>query len=185
MTSGRVESLSPAQAEQAKLQALLQAAPAAYEDNFMSADDLTALRAGEPDEIDPSTLPMGLRSWALESRLGVGQSDAGDQGRQRGTELGQRIQYRQQTLNYGEWLLQADVRSMQGAQDAWNGIGALGYARQSSSQRITLRNLAMPITPGIRMDTTVGDGYSELTTGLGQNYRLMLGTSTILSLIHI
>lgn len=177
--SARVESLSPAQAEQARLRATIEAAPAAYEDNFMSADDLTALRAGAADDVDPNTLPLGMRSWVLESRLGVGQSDAGDQGRQRGTELGQRIQYRQQTLNYGEWLLQADIRSMHGAQDAWNGIGALGYARQSSSQRITLRNLAMPITPGIRMDTTIGDGYSELTTGLGQNYRLMLGTSTL------
>ncbi|PWB13926.1 hypothetical protein, partial [Comamonas sp. JNW] len=40
----QVESLSPAQAEQARLRALVEAAPAAYEDNFMSADELTALR---------------------------------------------------------------------------------------------------------------------------------------------
>ncbi|QMV72178.1 hypothetical protein HS961_04655 [Comamonas piscis] len=179
VASAKVESLSPAQAEQARLRAIVDAAPAAYEDHFMSADELTALRAGEAEEVDPSTLPLGLRSWALESRLGIAQSDAGDRGRQSGTELGQRIQYRQQTLNYGDWLLQADVRSMQGGQDSFNGIGALGYARQSSSQRITLRNLAMPITPGIRMDTTIGDGYSELTAGLSQNYRLMLGTTTL------
>ncbi len=175
----QVESLSPAQAEQARLRALVEAVPAAYEDNFMSADELTALRAGEADELDPSTLPLGLRSWVLESRLGVAQSDNGELGSKRGIELGQRIQYRQQTLNYGEWLLQADVRSMHGGQDAFNGIGALGYARQSSSQRITVQNLAIPLTPGIRMDTTIGDGYSELTRGLGQNYRLMLGTSTL------
>ncbi len=177
--SAQVESLSAAQAEQARLRATIEAAPAAYEDNFMSADELTALRAGEAEEVDPSTLPLGLRSWALESRLGIARSDNRQLGSQSGTELGQRIQYRQQTLNYGEWLLQADVRSMQGGQDAFNGIGALGYARQSSSQRITVQNLAMPITPGIRMDTTIGDGYSELTRGLGQNYRLMLGTSTV------
>ncbi|WP_460547584.1 SdrD B-like domain-containing protein [Comamonas piscis] len=175
----QVQSLNQGQAEQARLRAIVDAAPAAYEDNFMSADELTGLRAGEPQEVDPSTLPPGLRSWVLESRLGVAQSDAGDRGRQSGTELGQRLQYRQQTLNYGDWLLQADVRSMQGGQDSFNGIGALGYARQSSSQRITLRNLAMPVTPGIRMDTTIGDGYSELTAGLGQNYRLMLGTTTL------
>jgi len=177
--SARVESLDAAQAEQARLRAAIEAAPAAYEDNFMSADELTALRAGEAEEVDPSTLPLGLRSWALESRLGIAQSDRGQLASQSGTELGQRIQYRQQTLNYGEWLLQADVRSMHGGQDAFNGIGALGYARQSNSQRITVQNLAMPLTPGIRMDTTIGDGYSELTRGLGQNYRLMLGTSTV------
>ncbi len=177
--SARVESLDAAQAEQARLRAAIEAAPAAYEDNFMSADELTALRAGEAEEVDPSTLPLGLRSWALESRLGIAQSDRGQLASQSGTELGQRIQYRQQTLNYGEWLLQADVRSMHGGQDAFNGIGALGYARQTNSQRITVQNLAMPLTPGIRMDTTIGDGYSELTRGLGQNYRLMLGTSTV------
>ncbi|MDR0261129.1 MAG: hypothetical protein LBI76_15115, partial [Comamonas sp.] len=124
--SAKVESLSPAQAEQARLRAIIDGAPAAYEDNFMSADDLKALRAGEPEEVDPSTLPLGLRNWVLESRLGVAQSDAGERGRQSGTELGQRIQYRQQTLNYGDWLLQADVRSMQGARDSFNGIGSLG-----------------------------------------------------------
>ena len=177
--SAKVESLSLAQAEQARLRATIEAAPAAYEDNFMSADDLKALRAGEPEEVDPSTLPLGLRNWVLESRLGIAHSDNGGLGSEQGTELGQRIQYRQQTLNYGDWLLQADVRSIQGARDSLNGIGALGYARQSSSQRITVQNLAMPITPGIRMDTTIGDGYSELTTGLSQNYRLMLGTSTL------
>lgn len=177
--SSRVESLSPAEAEQARLRAVIEAAPAAYEDHFMSADELTALRAGDAPDVDPSTLPLGLRSWALESRLGLGQSDHGSQGQQRGTELGQRILYRQQTLNHGEWMLQADVRSMHGGQDAWNGIGALGYARRSSSQRITVQNLDMPVTPGIRMDTTIGDSYSELTRGLGQNYRLMLGTSTL------
>ncbi|MDR2328635.1 MAG: hypothetical protein LBE58_03495, partial [Comamonas sp.] len=108
--SAQVESLSAAQAEQARLRATIEAAPAAYEDNFMSADELTALRAGEAEEVDPSTLPLGLRSWALESRLGIARSDNGPLGSQSGTELGQRIQYRQQTLNYGEWLLQADVR---------------------------------------------------------------------------
>ena len=60
--SARVESLSPAQAEQARLRATIEAAPAAYEDNFMSADDLTALRAGAADDVDPNTLPLGMRS---------------------------------------------------------------------------------------------------------------------------
>lgn len=176
-SADRIEALTPAQAEQARLRAQIEGAPAAYEDRFMSADEVTALRA--EDGPDPESLPEGLRTWVVEGRIGVGQSDGSSAGKRRATELGQRIEYRQQTLNYGEWTLQADARALRGTQDAWNGIGALGYAHEANSQRITLRNLATPIAPGIFVDTTLGDTYSELTTGLSRNYRLTLGTSTV------
>ena len=174
-----IESLTPDQAEQARLRALVDTAPKAYEDQFMSADEITALRAGEPSEADLLNQPDGLRSWSVESRLGMGQSSGSSAGQRRATEFGQRIEYRQQSLNYGEWTLQADARSIHGSQDAWNGVGGLGYARESSSQRITLRNLAAPITPSLFADTSLGDTYSELTTGLSRNYRLSLGSSNV------
>lgn len=175
-----VEVLTPAQAEQLRLRALIDAAPTTYTDQFMSADEVTALRAESLEaNTDLASQPEGLRSWVLENRLGFGQSDGTSLGKRRATELGQRIEYRQQTLNYGEWILQADGRALHGDQNSWNGIGALGYAHEASSQRITLRNLGTPVTQGVLADTTVGDTYSELTTGLSRNYRLTLGTNTV------
>ena len=175
-----IEAMTPEQAEQARLRKLMDAAPAAYEDKFMSADEVSALRSDTANRAaDDSSQPEGLRSWSVEGRLGAAQSNSSSAGKRQATEFGQRIEYRQQTLNYGEWVLQADGRAQHGDQDAGNGIGALGYAREASSQRITLRNLGMPITPGVMADTTLGDAYSELTTGLSRNYRLTLGTSTV------
>lgn len=176
----RIEALTPAQAEQARLRALVDAAAPAYEDRFMSPDEVTALRSeAGAAEADAASQPEGLRSWAVEGRLGWGQSDSTGLDKRQATEFGQRIEYRQQTLNYGEWILQADARALRGDQNAWNGIGALGYAREARSQRITLRNLGTPLTRDVLADTTLGDTYSELTTGLSRNYRLTLGTSTV------
>lgn len=175
-----IEAMTPAEAEQARLRKLIDAAPPAYEDRFMSADEVSSLRSGEAASAEEAlSQPEGLRSWSVEGRLGAAQSSSSGAGKRQATEFGQRIEYRQQTLNYGEWVLQADGRSQHGDQDAGNGIGALGYAREASSQRITLRNLGMPLTPGVLADTTLGDAYSELTTGLSRNYRLTLGTSTV------
>src|SRR2546425_9754682 len=50
-------------------------------------------------------------------------------------------------------------------------IGGLGYARQATSERFTLRNLGFPLTTQTFADTAVGDLYSELTDGLARNYR--------------
>jgi len=170
----RVEALTPAQAEQARLRALIKAAPQAYEDHFMDA--------GGPDipPAEPEPEPEGLRTWAVESRIGFGEADSTGIGRRRATEFGQRFEYRQQTLNYGEWVLQADLRSLHGDTDAaWAGIGALGYARDARSQRFTLRSLGLPLTQDVLADSAVGDIYSELTDGLSRNYRLSLGSSMV------
>lgn len=174
-----IESLTPTEAEQARLREQLNAAPPAYEDRFMSAEDVSALSGHESTDTTPQDQPEGLRTWALESRMGIGQSDSSSVGQRRATELGQRIEYRQQTLNYGEWSLQMDARQLHGTKDTWNGIGTLGYANEPYSQRFTLRNLAAPLASGLFADTTLGDQYSELTTGLSRNYRLTLGSTTV------
>jgi hypothetical protein len=178
MAEARIESLDRTQAEQARIKALLDAAPASYQDRFMNPDELTAAEAAEPDA--EAGQPEGLRSWVVESRLGLGDARTTGLGRQRATELGQRVEYRRETLNYGEFTLQAEGRHQSGDHFSGGlGIGALGYARQASSERFTLRNLGFPLTAHTFADTTIGDLYSELTEGLARNYRLSLGSTTV------
>lgn len=176
MAEARIESLDRDQAEQARLKALADGAPKAYQDRFMGPDEIAESAAAEP----PADQPEGLRAWLVESRLGLGDSRTTGHGRQRATEIGQRLEYRHETLNYGEFTLQAEGRHLSG-DDFGNGlgIGALGYARQSTSERFTLRNLGFPLTPQTFADTAVGDLYSELTDGLARNYRLSLGSTTV------
>ncbi len=116
----------------------------------------------------------------MESRIGFGDATTTGYGRQRATEFGQRFEYRRETLNYGEFVLQADGRHLGGDNSASGiGIGSLGYAREATSGRFTLRNLGFPLTTQTFADTAVGDIYSEVTDGLARNYRLTLGSSTV------
>lgn len=178
VADARIQSMDRAQAEQARLKALIEAAPKAYQDNFMSAPEAGA--ASADDATAEAEQPQGFRAWLVESRIGFGDSKASGYGRQRATEFGQRLEYRQETLNYGEFVLQADGRHLSGNSLAsGSSIGSLGYARDASSGRITLRNLGFPITPETFADSAVGDIYSELTEGLGRNYRLSLGSTTV------
>jgi hypothetical protein len=177
VADARIEPMDRAQAEQARLKALVEAAPKAYQDNFMggpeagAADDDTAQQAEEP---------QGFRAWLVESRIGFGDSTSSGYGRQRAAEFGQRLEYRRETLNYGEFVLQADGRHLSGDSLAsGSSIGSLGYARAASSGRFTLRNLGFPLTTQTFADSAVGDIYSELTEGLGRNYRLSLGSTTV------
>lgn len=165
------------QAEQERLRRLTESAPKAYEDRFMAPDDAQAL--GAQDSLVEEA-GEGFRSWLLESRFGVGESRGSPLGRQRAAEWGLRAEYRRQTLNHGEFVLQAEGRSLHGDVDASGyGFGGLGYAREPRSGRFTLRNLGMPLTPDIFADTALGDIYSEQTQGLSRNYRLTLGNSTV------
>lgn len=182
MADAQIETLDRVQAEQARLKALAAATPPAYQDRFMSAPEAGAAAAADAQA--DAAPPQGFRSWLVESRIGFGEASATGYARQRAVEVGQRLEYRQETLNYGEFVLQADGRHFGGNNDAnsgiaLGGIGSLGYAREATSGRFTLRNLGLPITPGLFADTSLGDIYSELTDGLSRNYRLSLGTSTV------
>ncbi len=176
VADARIESLDRAQAEQARLKALLESAPKAYEDRFMSSDADAPAAEATPE----SEQPEGFRAWLVESRLGFGDATTTGYGRQRATEFGQRLEYRRETLNYGEFVLQADGRHLGGDNATGGlGIGSLGYARENTSGRFALRNIGLPLTTRIFADTTVGDAYSELTDGLSRNYRLSLGSTTV------
>jgi hypothetical protein len=174
----RIQPMDRAQAEQARLKALIEAAPKAYQDNFMSAPEAGA--ASADDATAEAEQPQGFRAWLVESRIGFGDSKASGYGRQRATEFGQRLEYRQETLNYGEFVLQVDGRHLGGDSQASGGsVGSLSYAKEATSQRITLRNLGFPVTERTFADSAVGDISSELTEGLSRNYRLSLGTTTV------
>lgn len=176
MADARIESLDPAQAEQLRLRMQLDSAPPVYQDRFMDLDVL----ATQVEAIPEAEQPQGLRAWLLESRVGLGDSSTTGYGRLRATEFGQRLEYRHETLSHGEFALQLDARHLSGDNSSSGlGMGVLGYARDASSARFTLRNLAFPLTPRSFADTAVGDVFSELTDGLTRNYRLSFGSTPV------
>lgn len=171
----QVDSLNRLEAEQARLMKLMEGKPRAYEDKVMDASTLPPQTTEDDSPPDASTL--GLRSYSIEGRYGFSQSDTTGYGQRSANEWGLRTEYRLETLNYGEFTVQADARARNG--DDYLNFGPLGQASQRSSGRITLRNLGFPITPHTFADTTAGDMYSEVTDALRRHYRLTLGSSTV------
>jgi hypothetical protein len=167
-----VQSLDRYQAEQERLRKLMESRPKAYEDKVM---DPSALPAVSDTSAAPSADQEGLRSYLSETRLGTARTDSGLELR-RANELGQRFAYTQETLNYGDYSLEADLRSASGDPGL---IGVVGANPEKSSARITLRSIGFPITEKVFADTSLGDISSEVTTALGRSYRLSLGTSTV------
>ena len=154
---------------------LIEGKPRAYEDKVM--DPSTLPPQAMDDDAPPDASTLGLRSYAIEGRYGFSQSDNTGYGQRSANEWGMRAEYRLETLNYGEFTVQADARARNG--DNYLNFGPLGQASQRSSGRITLRNLGFPITPHTFADTTAGDMYSEVTDALRRQYRLTLGSSTV------
>ncbi|HEY9023546.1 MAG TPA: hypothetical protein VIP05_04535, partial [Burkholderiaceae bacterium] len=153
MADARIESLDRAQAEQARLKALLESAPKAYEDRFMSSDADAPAAEATPE----SEQPEGFRAWLVESRLGFGDATTTGYGRQRATEFGQRLEYRRETLNYGEFVLQADGRHLGGD----NATGGLGIGSLGST---TVRGVSTRIY-GSGFDVRAGFGERGNLTG--------------------
>jgi hypothetical protein len=176
MADARIQPLTRYEAEQARLRARIEAAPPTYQDRFMDASQAGALEAEEERKPEPT----GIRSWLFETRAGAGSADSTGLGKRRATEYGVRTEYRHETRDYGDLLFQVDGRTLQGdLQAGWSGIGALGYARERSSGRVTLRSLGLPLSTTTFADTTLGDTYSGITDGLSRNYRMSLGTTVV------
>lgn len=169
----QVQSMDRFQSEQERLKQLLASKPKAYEDKVMDPSELPA-----PSQADEklSSDGMGVRSYVLETRMGHVQSSA-DALDRNSTDMGQRLEFRQETLNYGDFSAQVDARHSSDPQAA--GFGPYGSTARASSGRITLRNLGFPITPRLFADTTVGDFSSEITNALSRAYRVSLGSSTV------
>jgi len=171
----QVQSLDRFQAEQERLKKLIEGKPKAYEDKVMDPSTLPALDAA--DGTPPDGSQMGFRSYMVESRYGLAQSKVTGLSPSRASEFGLRTEYRQETLNYGDIVLQADGRHSSG--DPFLNAGLLGYASETSNARLTLRNLGFPITPHTFADTSLGDISSEVTDAFSRSYRLSLGNSTV------
>ena len=167
----QVSTLDRAQAEEARLKKMMEGKPKAYEDKVMDTSTLPAQR-DDGTEAAPQDA-TGFRSYFAESRVGF--ADGGNGAR--ASEYGLRGEYRHETLNHGEFVAQADLRTRSG--DSGASIGLLTAANDKTSARITLRNLGFPITTQLFADTTVGDQLAQVTDAFGRAYRLSLGSGTV------
>ncbi len=187
----QIETLTPQQAEQERARRQMGEKGEkgeqreVYEDKFMDP-----LEVGEQDASSDYVGPLvgdgwGLSTFGLESRYGYSSYESSGSGtgpggaRQRSSagEWGQQLHFSQQTLNHGEWNLQAEGRLRQG--DERLSSGPLGFGVRRSGQRVVLRNLAFPVGGGIFADSATGDQYADVTDALRRNYRLFLGSSVI------
>lgn len=187
VSEARIETLDRFQTEQRRLQRLMASTPPPYEDRY--ADEKSTDGADEDRRDEGRDLSPGLRSWLVESRMGFGRSSgsAGGTGTsgtgfgaRSASEIGLRTEYRSETRNAGDYVLQADLRQRSGDSSATlYGLTSVGTARSGEGGRFSLRNIGFPIDAHTFADTTVGDLYSELTDGIGRNYRLTLGSATV------
>ena len=87
----------------------MEAQPAAYEDKVMDASALSELESSDASA-QMSDDGLGLRTFGMESRYGFSSYNGCGGLHNRANEFGQRVYFSQQTLNYGEWNLQAEGR---------------------------------------------------------------------------
>ena len=120
----------------------------------------------------------GFRSYLVETRAGYASNGGTGIDTRRSSEMGLRTEYRFETLNYGEFVLQADARRHQGDQDV-NASSAFGVFNKKSNGRVTFRSLGLPITTNTFADASLGDISSEITDALSRNYRFSLGNHTL------
>ena len=171
----QVQSLDRVQAEQERIKKLTEGKPAAYQDKFM---DSSTLPSGSDDDAPLSVDATGFRSYLVETRVGYTSNSGTGIDTRSSSDMGLRTEYRFDTLNYGEFVLQADARTRRGDQDL-NSSSAFGLSSKKSNERLTLRNLGFPITTSTFVDTSLGDISSEITDALTRNYRFSLGNHTL------
>lgn len=172
--SAQIESLDSFAAEQERLRQLLADKPKAYQDKVMEPG--TTL-LGEV-AAEPAAEPEGFRSWLLESRAGFADYSADGQVRDSASDSGIRAEYRQETRDYGEFVVQADVRARNsGEPDAH--VGSLLAAKEKNAARVTVRNYALPVTASTLANTSAGDIGSEVTDAFSRSYRVSLGSSQV------
>lgn len=172
--SAKIEALDSFESEQERLKKLIADKPKAYQDKVMEGDDPAA---GTSVDDTAEEVPEGFRSWAVEGRVGFADTQSSYQGKRSATETGVRLEHRFETRDYGEFSVQADLRHRSSDQDA--SVGPLGWARENTSARVTVRNYDLPVTTSIMADTSVGDISSEVTDAFQRSYRLSLGNSPV------
>lgn len=172
----QIQPLDRFEAEQERLREILKNQPPAYVDRVM---DEGSAGAAPDAEAPPAQQLPGLRAWVVESRLGWTEQNQSGLPARSNTEAGLRLQYRLESLNHGEWVLQADTRQ----QSQYNGSGSstpfFQPTQERRGSRFTLRNQGFPVTPFVFADSALGDITSEVTDGLSRGQRLSLGNSTV------
>lgn len=176
-TVAQVQSLDRFEAEQERLRQRIKDQPPGYEDKYFSSE---AVQVIDAESLALESQPPGLRSVLVESRLESSRQSYTAQQSSGETNLGVRLEYRHETMNHGEWTLQADARrrSSQDSDPGSFGVYALTTEAQTG-QRVTLRNLSFPVTPFVLADASVGDISSEVTDGLTRGQQFSLGNSTV------
>jgi hypothetical protein len=171
----QVQSLDRLQAEQERMRALIESQPKAYVDKVMDATPLSNATDAGTETLDLSN--AGLRTYFVETRVGFADSATFDGGSVRAAEYGMRSEYRLETLNYGEFVGQVDVRARSG--DPSVNVGSISAAQDKVSARVTLRDLGFPLTNSMFADAALGDITSDVTDALARSYRLSLGSNGV------
>ena len=173
----QVQSLDRFEAEQERLRERLKDQPPGYEDKFFSPQDVQLI--DQEIQAVESQSP-GVSAVIVESRLESDRQSYTSQPTQSETGLGLRVEYRFETLNFGEWVLQADARYRASQETSLSNFSAYALATdERSGQRFTLRNQAFPVTPFLLADTNLGDISTEVTDGLTRGQQFSLGSSQV------
>ncbi len=168
-----IQSLDKAQVEQERLKKLLTQQAPAYVDKVLIETPLDAPSSAESEAAKPQG--QGVQTFLVETRFGSTRSQNDGIQLRSSTELGVRTELRRETRNYGELILQADTRQRSGTDPAIN----YAASEKRSGQRVTLRNIELPLTTQVFADTVVGHFSSDVTDAFARSYRLSLAGSTI------
>lgn len=172
---GQVTPLDRLGVEQERLRKLIEGKPKAYEDRFI--ESAVADSPANPTAEAPGVPPDGQRSTMIEARTNLGQSRDEPVALRSAQELGIRLLHRRETLNHGEWIMEADWRQRQG--DADTVVGNTPSFGTPRGQRLTLRNLGLPLTEQWFADSVAGDFTAEITDALARSSRASLGGSVV------
>lgn len=164
--SAQIEVLDEFQAEQERLKNLIANRPPAYVDKVMYSTDLN-----EPELTEESLQPEGVRSYFLESRWYTRQLNNTQQTKNTYQDGSLRGEYRQKTLNYGEWIAQGEIREQN---NNYN-----NSAHRSSMQHLTLLNNDLPLTDTTQADSALGSFNMNNTKAFERQARFSLGTNSV------
>lgn len=172
-----VQSLSKEEAAIERLRKQAKASPPAYQDRYLDNDSSEAVE--QPAATEPPEQP-GLRSITAESRLELASQSGNGNGTHRDRAAGLRLEYRQESLNHGEWAIVADASHSTGTQGAMAfPTSALPPQQPGSVTSLTVSTQGFPLTPHTMADAALGDVRSETTDGLARVQRFAGGSSSV------
>lgn len=184
LTSG-VKSLSAEELQQERLRQKIKNKPKAYVDRVIEPDtNSVTVEDGDTQSTSKKNDTNGLRQYVVQTKVRWQESEQSSGGlvngvatRQRSLQWGMGSELRWQTLNYGEFIAQADV--YHDHRNPPQQLDDTGVRASDAGQRITLQNRAFPVVAGVFSDVSLGDINSEVTYGLTRSSRLSLGRNAL------